>query len=425
MTHGSRYVHHFPCLNCRVRCSILKELLLDSPRWVAWAITGSSMAMLWANVAVTPPNGFALIMHHRQLNLDHKVSMGVVQVAWEQLKAQAATWDPALPNELFWQSPPQIAMLAYLCQEWRYRRTASTAVELVEQTMTQKLIPEVLADLRIVLQVLGKPIDQLRTLRELLDPAAGVEAGKLAPAFEALLGSFTTKRAGRLYLDNPLFARVIHAVTTESGELVESINTVQQWNSPTMFRELIVLGERCKERGKLYQSFKDLHILLEDMASALALTPDRLVAEDWFIHVLDHRCNSQGSKANFKKNYRAQAQQDAKVGLRRFYVLLCNVLCHGNIVEQQEALEFYPPELARFHSSGRISEVVTKVCSSPMFRMYDSPMPRRSKAPATSAAASPRAQLQPHMGPRRPILLHLGKQLGRASIIQPRYMGRM
>ena len=34
--------------------SILKVLLLDSPHWVAWAVTGSSMATLWANVAATP-----------------------------------------------------------------------------------------------------------------------------------------------------------------------------------------------------------------------------------------------------------------------------------------------------------------------------------------------------------------------------------
>ena len=71
------------------------------------------------------------------------MSMDVMQVAWEQLKARAATWDPALPDDLFWRSPPQIAMLAFMCQEWRYSRTAGTASELVEQTMTRKLIPEV------------------------------------------------------------------------------------------------------------------------------------------------------------------------------------------------------------------------------------------------------------------------------------------
>ncbi len=43
--------------------------------------------------------------------------MGMLQVAWEQLNAQATTWDPALPNDLDWRSPQQIATLAYLCQE--------------------------------------------------------------------------------------------------------------------------------------------------------------------------------------------------------------------------------------------------------------------------------------------------------------------
>ncbi|GIL52306.1 hypothetical protein Vafri_8219 [Volvox africanus] len=267
--------------------TILKRLLLDSPHWVAWAVTGSSMATLWANIAATPPNGFALIMRNRRLDLDPKVSMDVLQVAWEQLKAQAATWDPALPNDLVWQSPPQIAMLAYLCQEWRYSHKASTAAELVEQTMMEKLIPEVLEDLRIVLQVLGQPCEQLLLLHELLDPMAGVEPAKLPRAFKALLARFATQHEGRLYLDNPLLAQVLQAITTESGELVNSINTIQSISSK-MFRELVVLGECCKEPehfNKESEHYKDLDSLLEDMASALALPPDRLLKADWFVHV--------------------------------------------------------------------------------------------------------------------------------------------
>ena len=34
-----------------------------------------------------------------------------------------------------------------------------------------------------------------------------------------------------------------------------------------------------------FDSYKDLHSLLEDMASALALTPDGLLKADWFIQV--------------------------------------------------------------------------------------------------------------------------------------------
>ncbi|EFJ39141.1 hypothetical protein VOLCADRAFT_108750 [Volvox carteri f. nagariensis] len=232
------------------------------------------------------------------------VSKDVLEVAWEQLKAQAASWDPPLPSDLLWQSPQQIAMLAYLCQEWRGRLgTAITAAELVEQTLTGKLIPEVLADMRMVLQVLGQPTSQVLLLRELVDTMAGVERAKLPLAFKALLANFTTERNGRLYLDNPLFAQVLQAATTESGELLDSITAILSLSS-TMFRELVVLGERCKDKD--FDSYEDLHSLLEAMASVLALTPDGLLKADWFIQVRDHRCNSRGTKTNFERDDRAQ-----------------------------------------------------------------------------------------------------------------------
>ena len=67
-----------------------------------------------------------------------------------------------------------------------------------------------LADLRMVLQVLGQPASQLLLLRELLDPAAGVESAKLPSAFKVLLGSFaTTRDDGTLFLDYPLLAQVL------------------------------------------------------------------------------------------------------------------------------------------------------------------------------------------------------------------------
>ncbi|GIL61155.1 hypothetical protein Vafri_15551 [Volvox africanus] len=403
----------------QMRC-ILKELLLESPHWVAWAVTGGRMATIWANIAATPATyDIALSMRNRQLDLEPMASMGVLKVAWEQLKAEVLP--KALPNDLVWWSPPQIATLAHLCWSWRSTKMFSTAAELVELHMKFKHIPQVLEDLRVALQVLEQPRKQLLILHELLDPTAGVEPAKLPMAFKNLLGSFATKHDGRLYLDNPLLAQVLQAITTESGELINSITPVQ-WISSEMFRELVVLGEFCKD-SKPFNN--DLHSLLEDMASALALPPDRLLKADWFVHVLDHRLNNHGSKVNYEQNYEAQAWQDAKVGLLWFHALLCNVLSHGSFNEQRQALEFYPPKLAEFHSSGRISKVVTEVYNSPMSRTYDNPRPRRSKAPGTSAAATPRTQLQPHVGPVRPIPLHLGKQLRRATVIQPRYMGWM
>ncbi|EFJ40442.1 hypothetical protein VOLCADRAFT_99789 [Volvox carteri f. nagariensis] len=139
-----------------------------------------------------------------------------------------------------------------------------------------------------------------------------------------------------------------------------------------------------------------------------------------YLQALDHRCNSHSSKANFEKTHRAQATGDAKVGLHWFHALLRNVLCHGYISEQRQTLQAYPPQLATLHSSGRVGKVLTKT--------YDSPPPARSKALVVSAAASPRAQLQPPgAGPAvHPIVsLHLGKWLGCASgaaVIPRRYV---
>ncbi|EFJ39139.1 hypothetical protein VOLCADRAFT_101318, partial [Volvox carteri f. nagariensis] len=74
--------------------------------------------------------------------------------------------------------------------------------------------------------------------------------------------------------------------------------------------------------------------------------------------VRDHRYNSLGSKAKFEQD--CGAQPDMKVGLRWFHVLLCNILRHAPIREQEEFLRAYPSELAAFHSSGRISAALTK-----------------------------------------------------------------
>ncbi|KAG2487524.1 hypothetical protein HYH03_013805 [Edaphochlamys debaryana] len=391
---------------------ILKRILLASPPWIAWAVTGSAMGTLWANVAATPTHGTALMLSHFRINLSPTVSRGVLQVGWEQLKAQAASWDPPLPSDLVWRSPPQIAMLAYLCKEWRYSHTASTAAELVQQTLTQKLIPE---DLRMVLQVLGKPTSRVLLLRQLLDPTAGADCWELPPAFEALLGPSATERDGRLYLDDPLlFAQVVQAATTESGELLDPITPIPSLSS-SLFGELAALGECCRDKG--FGSYGDLRSLLQDMASALALTPDGLREADWFAQVRDHRCNSRGSKADFERDY--GAQPDVQVGLRWYHVLLHNVLSHAPFPEQAEFLEAYPPQLAAFHSSGRISQALTRTYGSAVLtKTYDNLKPRRrpARVAPAAAAATPRAQVQPRAGPARPMALHWGKRLGRAAV---------
>ncbi|GIL52323.1 hypothetical protein Vafri_8227, partial [Volvox africanus] len=97
----------------------------------------------------------------------------------------------------------------------------------------------------------------------------------------------------------------------------------------------------------------------------------------------------------------------------------CCAMCSATVpsVSSGRPWSFYPPKLAAFHSSGRISEVMTKV--------YNSPIPMRSKAPGAPAAATPRAQCAASGGSCAPISLHLGKQLRRATVVQLRHIGRM
>ncbi|KAG2482758.1 hypothetical protein HYH03_018352, partial [Edaphochlamys debaryana] len=167
-----------------------------------------------------------------------------------------------------------------------------------------------------------------------------------------------------------------------------------------------------------------LRSLLQDMASALGLTPDELLKADWFVQVRDHRCNNRGTKINFERDNGAQS--DVQVGLRWYHVLLRNILSHAPPPEQRDFLQAYPPQLAPFHSSNRISQALTKTYESAVpIKTGGSAKPTRSKARGAPAAATPRAQVQPHAGPARPIALHWGKRLGRAAVVPLRYMGGM
>ncbi len=64
--------------------------------------------------------------------------------------------------------------------------------------------------------MLGQPAAQLRLLRDLLDPLTGVPRHSLPPAFKEWLGSYTTLRGGRLYMDN-LFLTETLQVRTHGG----------------------------------------------------------------------------------------------------------------------------------------------------------------------------------------------------------------
>ncbi|EFJ39222.1 hypothetical protein VOLCADRAFT_108726, partial [Volvox carteri f. nagariensis] len=75
-------------------------------------------------------------------------------------------------------------------------------------------------------------------------------------------------------------ATTVPPPTAPHSQLLDS-NMAIPWLDSPMHRELVVLGELCMKED--FDSFKDLHSLLEAMASALALTPDGLLKADWFM----------------------------------------------------------------------------------------------------------------------------------------------
>ena len=78
------------------------------------------------------------------MELPGAVDPELMQVAWGQLQRHYHDQGTELPPELVWCAPPNHAMLAYLCSEWRIRRSGvSTADELVRDVKLTKLMPEV------------------------------------------------------------------------------------------------------------------------------------------------------------------------------------------------------------------------------------------------------------------------------------------
>lgn len=52
-----------------IRDAVVKPLLMFGTRNVAWNLTGSCMVMVWMQIAKMPPNGYALILGNRTIQL--------------------------------------------------------------------------------------------------------------------------------------------------------------------------------------------------------------------------------------------------------------------------------------------------------------------------------------------------------------------
>jgi hypothetical protein len=102
------------------------------------------MTTLWANIALTPTNGFSMLTHCHRLYLPFSADTNTMAGAWQQLVERYARMGVSLPDALAALSPPHYSLLSFFCSEWARAHTSSADVNrLVVETIKLKLIPEV------------------------------------------------------------------------------------------------------------------------------------------------------------------------------------------------------------------------------------------------------------------------------------------
>jgi hypothetical protein len=93
-----------------------KPLVGSSPLHCIWVLTGSKMALFWANIALCPVNGYSLLTHIPTVRLPTSVPDAVKLQAWEVLRHEYQGSE--LPQQLFVMSPQHHAALVFFCNEW-------------------------------------------------------------------------------------------------------------------------------------------------------------------------------------------------------------------------------------------------------------------------------------------------------------------
>ena len=277
-----------------------KPLVGSSPLHCIWVLTGSRMALFWANIALCPVNGYSLLTHIPTVRLPTSVPEAVKLQAWEVLRCEYL--ESELPQLLFDMSPQHHASLVFFCNEWlRMGRPVDSAAFVLE-TLTSKVYPEIVEDYRVVLETLSK--GQRKSLLELLNSAMGVSERDIPRGVSAFLKGDLKKlfpeSPGRLevYLDSPLVSRAIQALMDGDGELLKGDDPSATMLSLTERDEMRAFGEQLNKPHALAQP------LLEEMASSVEAC---FWKSDWFKAALDDNLQQQNPRI---ANAYARAQAD-------------------------------------------------------------------------------------------------------------------
>jgi hypothetical protein len=325
-----------------------KPLVGSSPLHCIWVLTGSKMALFWANIALCPVNGYSLLTHIPTVRMPTSVPDAVKLQAWEVLRREYL--DSELPQQLLYMSPQHHAALVFFCNEWLRMDRPSNASAFCVKTLTSKVYPEIVEDYRVVLDTLSK--GQRKIMLELFNSAAGVSERAIPRGVSAFLEDDLRKLSEtglEVHLDSPLVSRAIQALMDGDGELLKGEDP-----SATM----LSLTERDD-----FRTFGEL--LSKPHASAVALLEEMVASVDscfwkseWFQKALVD--NLEQPNARIARAYaKAQAEGDLQpCEHMRFYLQLwSNCVRHAEAKKVGLAHEFvtsFPATLWVFVRNGKV-----------------------------------------------------------------------
>ena len=325
-----------------------KPLVGSSPLHCIWVLTGSKMALFWANIALCPVNGYSLLTHIPTVRMPTSVPDAVKLQVWEVLRREYL--DSELPQQLLYMSPQHHAALVFFCNEWLRMDRPSNASAFCVKTLTSKVYPEIVEDYRLVLDTLSK--GQRKIMLELFNSAAGVSERAIPRGVSAFLEDDLRKLSEtglEVHLDSPLVSRAIQALMDGDGELLKGEDP-----SATM----LSLTERDD-----FRTFGEL--LSKPHASAVALLEEMVASVDscfwkseWFQKALGD--NLEQPNARIAGAYaKAQAEGDLQpCEHMRFYLQLwSNCVRHAEAKKVGLAHEFvtsFPATLWVFVRNGKV-----------------------------------------------------------------------
>jgi len=334
-----------------------KPLVGSSPLHCIWVLTGSKMALFWANIALCPVNGYSLLTHIPTVHMSTSVPDAVKLQAWEVLRREYL--DSELPQQLLYMSPQHHASLVFFCNEWLRMDRPSDASDFCVKTLKSKIFPEIVEDYRVVLESL--PIWQRKTLLELLSEQ-GAPEDSVSLGVSAYLESDLVKLSGnslRWRLDSPLVACALQALLDGDGELVKSgidpSATMLSYYETGVYKAFGAL---------LFKIHVDAHTatLLEQMAAS---TEPNFWQSGWFLKVLeDNRKQRNPRAANAYTTAAANEALQPWQHMRYFLSLWANCTRHGDEKRLGLASEFvklFPSELWVFARTGKVQSAILRM----------------------------------------------------------------